>query len=83
MPDKEDYLKRSESQEWGRFLSSPAGRNGLLFMKLSCPHLPPSTDEALIKNAVGFEFWQLCLTRLEQLSELPPKPEKTDDEPLE
>lgn len=83
MPNKEDYLRRADMQAWSRFLSSPEGKSGLLYLKLSCPRLDIKGDEALIRNAVGFDFWQRAVEAMVNLGEVPPKPEKQEDDSLE
>jgi hypothetical protein len=68
---------------WSRFLNSPEGKQGILFLKLSCPKAFASGDDALIKNAVGFEFWQNCIDAMEKLGEVPPRNTPEPDETLE
>lgn len=68
---------------WSRFLSSPEGKQGLLYLKLSCPKTFGNDDNALIKNAVGFEFWQNCIDAMERLGDVPQRNTPTPDETLE
>lgn len=83
MPDISEYLTRSQMQSWSRFLSSPEGKQGILYLKLSCPRMSDKTDQSLIKNAVGFEFWQAAIDGINRLGDVPAKPEKTEDDSLE
>jgi hypothetical protein len=80
---KDEILSKAHMQEWGRFLASEAGTRGMLYMRMACPRLDPATDDALIRNSVGFEFWQKALDRIEQISEIPPRPIRDEIEPLE
>lgn len=82
-PNKSDYLNRTETITWGRFLKSPEGQKGLLYLKLSCPKVYGKDDPTLIKNAVGFEYWQSCVDAMENLGELPPKNEYEPVDTLE
>jgi len=83
MPNREDYLTRAQMQSWSRFLSSPEGKAGMLFLKLACPRNREKTEASLIKNSVGFEFWQDAIEAMEKLGEVPARPEKQEDESLE
>ncbi len=70
-------------QAWSRHLSSPEGKQGLLYLRLNCPKMPEKTDDALIKNAIGFEFWQAAIEAIVKLGDVPAKPEKQEDDALE
>jgi hypothetical protein len=83
MPNKEEYLKRADLMSWSRFLSSPEGKQGLLYLRLSCPRKTDQSDNSLIKNAVGFEFWQNAIDAMISLGDVPARPEKQDDDTLE
>lgn len=83
-PKISDYLKRKERLEWARFLNSPEGQKGLLYLKLAFPRKAASTDADLIRNSVGFEFWQSCIQEMEVLAELPESQDNPEThEPLE
>jgi hypothetical protein len=83
MPSKEEFLTKAHMQAWSRFLSSPEGQKGILYLRMACPRMFEKTDDALVRNSVGFEFWQQCLDKVEGLGVVPPRPEKPDDDTLE
>lgn len=70
-------------QVWARFLNSPEGKSGLQYLRLSCPKKEANSDNDLIRNAVGFDFWQDCITEMERLGIVPEKPERQEEDQLE
>lgn len=83
MAHKDDYLNKRDIMEIGRFLASDVGMNALRYLRAACPRLSAKTDDILIRNAIGFDFWHNCIDALEKLGELPAKPDKPDDDRLE
>lgn len=78
------FLKRADRLVWARFLSSPEGRAGLAFLRMACPSNNAVTDADLIRNSVGFDYWQKCISEIEAIGEVPERPERAeDDQPLE
>lgn len=69
---------------WSRFLNSKEGIAGLSYLRIAFPTKKASNDAELIRNGVGFEFWQACVAELEELGNVPEKPENAENhEPLE
>lgn len=83
-PQIQRFLKRADRLVWSRFLSSPEGRAGISFLRLACPSSTAVTDADLIRNSVGFDYWQKCITEIEGIGEITERPERAeDDQPLE
>ncbi len=83
-PKITDHLKRKERIEWARFLNSAEGQKGLLYLKLAFPRKSAENDADLIRNSVGFEFWQACVEEIEEIGNIVDAPERADiDDPLE
>lgn len=80
---KEDYLNKADMMVWARFLASNEGQKGLRYLRLGCRRLPFEGDDSLIRNAVGFEFWQKCVDAMEDLGQVPKRPEKEPEDALE
>jgi hypothetical protein len=80
---KDDYLTKAEMMAWSRFLNSTEGQKGLLYLRLGCKRAAGEGDNTLIKNAVGFEYWQKCVDALESLGEVPKRQEREPDDALE
>lgn len=83
-PQISKFLKQADRLVWSRFLSSPEGRQGIAFLRLCCPTAGSGTDADLIRNSVGFDYWQKCINDLEALGEVPERTQSADNvEPLE
>lgn len=78
------FLRQADRLVWSRFLNSPEGKQGIAFLRLACPNAGSGTDADLIRNSVGFDFWQKCLNELESLGEVPERQQSAENiEPLE
>ena len=78
----ENYLKRSDVIEVARFISSDSGKRLIAHLRTSCPRINEKNDDSLIRNAIGFDFWQRLIDNLEGIQP-PAKQDKNDDDQLE
>ena len=70
-------------QVWSRFLNSDEGKRGMQYLRLACPKKDFKSDDDLIRNSVGFEFWQECLNAVDGLGFIPDKPERETEDRLD
>lgn len=79
-PNIAQFLKKQDRLVWSRFLSTKEGQAGLTYLKVAFPSAPAKSDADLIRNGVGFEFWQACVAEMEAIGNVAEKPERADND---
>lgn len=79
-PQIAQFLKRQDRLVWARFLNSSEGQKGMHYLRIAFPTDSAKTDADLIRNGVGFEFWQACVAELESIGDVPDKQERADND---
>ena len=77
-PKISQFLKRQDRLVWSRFLNSKEGQAGLSYLRIAFPVNKASNEAELIRNGVGFEYWQGCVAELLEIGDVPDKPENPD-----